>query len=104
MEIKRDHHLGGRYGQPGCQTTEDWNSDVSDKVFVQTYRHKHNLPDLLSLTVMSARCLIWEGGWNPELVTEAADMNRRGVYGKIILSVCGEVSDKILKNILFNLV
>ncbi|XP_046906324.1 rab9 effector protein with kelch motifs [Hypomesus transpacificus] len=47
-------------------------------------------PQRIGTLTSQTRCLIWEGGWNPELVTEAADMNRRGVYGKIILSVCGE--------------
>ncbi|XP_041809693.1 acyl-CoA-binding domain-containing protein 4 isoform X2 [Chelmon rostratus] len=36
------------------------------------------------------RCLTWEGDWSTELLTEAAERGRRGVYGKIVLTVCGE--------------
>lgn len=37
------------------------------------------------------RCLTWEGDWSDDIVTEAAEKGRRGVYGKIVLTVCGEV-------------
>ncbi|XP_029901052.1 nitrile-specifier protein 5 isoform X2 [Myripristis murdjan] len=40
------------------------------------------------------RCLIWEGDWAPDIVTEAAEKGRRGVYGKIVLTVCGQPKDK----------
>ncbi|XP_073340569.1 uncharacterized protein [Pagrus major] len=41
-----------------------------------------------------ARCLTWEGDWSDDIVTEAAEKGRRGVYGKIVLTVCGESQDK----------
>uniref|UniRef100_A0A671U9V2 Zgc:163014 n=1 Tax=Sparus aurata TaxID=8175 RepID=A0A671U9V2_SPAAU len=37
-----------------------------------------------------ARCLTWEGDWSDDIVKEAAEKGRRGVYGKIVLTVCGE--------------
>lgn len=37
------------------------------------------------------RCLTWEGDWSADIVTVAAERGRRGVYGKIVLTVCGEV-------------
>ncbi|XP_030299440.1 uncharacterized protein LOC115597555 isoform X6 [Sparus aurata] len=41
-----------------------------------------------------ARCLTWEGDWSDDIVKEAAEKGRRGVYGKIVLTVCGELQDK----------
>ncbi|KAM7375792.1 hypothetical protein PAMP_005563 [Pampus punctatissimus] len=37
-----------------------------------------------------ARCLIWEGDWSEDISTVAAERSRRGVYGKIVLTVCGQ--------------
>ncbi|XP_020485797.2 uncharacterized protein zgc:163014 isoform X1 [Labrus bergylta] len=37
-----------------------------------------------------ARCLTWEGEWSSDIVLVAAERGRRGVYGKIVLTVCGE--------------
>lgn len=37
------------------------------------------------------RCLIWEGDWRRDVATAAAEKGRRGVYGKIVLTVCAEV-------------
>ncbi|GLD62437.1 acyl-CoA-binding domain-containing protein 4-like isoform X1 [Lates japonicus] len=37
-----------------------------------------------------ARCLTWEGVWHTDIATLAAERGRRGVYGKIVLTVCGE--------------
>uniref|UniRef100_A0A3Q3LBT9 Zgc:163014 n=1 Tax=Mastacembelus armatus TaxID=205130 RepID=A0A3Q3LBT9_9TELE len=42
--------------------------------------------------VFEPRCLIWDGDWSSDIVTEAAERGRRGVYGKIVLTVCGEVN------------
>ncbi|XP_030299444.1 acyl-CoA-binding domain-containing protein 5 isoform X10 [Sparus aurata] len=33
-----------------------------------------------------ARCLTWEGDWSDDIVKEAAEKGRRGVYGKIVLT------------------
>ncbi|XP_038584213.1 acyl-CoA-binding domain-containing protein 5 [Micropterus salmoides] len=41
-----------------------------------------------------ARCLTWEGDWSADIVTVAAERGRRGVYGKIVLTVCGEPQDE----------
>ncbi|MED6266970.1 hypothetical protein CHARACLAT_007416, partial [Characodon lateralis] len=36
------------------------------------------------------KCLIWEGDWSDDIIRAAAERGRRGVYGKIVLKVCGE--------------
>ncbi|TWW72148.1 rab9 effector protein with kelch motifs [Takifugu flavidus] len=36
------------------------------------------------------RCLIWEGDWSGDVLTVAAERGRKGFYGKIVLTVCGE--------------
>ncbi|XP_034015396.1 tip elongation aberrant protein 1 [Thalassophryne amazonica] len=36
------------------------------------------------------RCLTWEGEWSDDVMTVAAERGRRGVYGKIVLTMCGE--------------
>ncbi|XP_031134579.1 rab9 effector protein with kelch motifs isoform X1 [Sander lucioperca] len=41
-----------------------------------------------------ARCLIWEGDWSTDIVTVAAERGRRGLYGKIVLTVCRETCDQ----------
>ncbi|XP_053191135.1 uncharacterized protein zgc:163014 [Scomber japonicus] len=38
------------------------------------------------------RCLTWEGEWSTDIGTVAAERGRRGVYGKIVLTVCGEIT------------
>ncbi|XP_051249893.1 uncharacterized protein zgc:163014 [Dicentrarchus labrax] len=45
-----------------------------------------------------ARCLTWEGDWSADIVTVAAERGRRGVYGKIVLSVCGEPQDEVFSS------
>ncbi|KAM3594571.1 uncharacterized protein V6R79_009857 [Siganus canaliculatus] len=38
----------------------------------------------------TARCLTWEGDWSTDLAAVAAEKGRRGVYGKIVLTMRGE--------------
>ncbi|XP_035024669.2 acyl-CoA-binding domain-containing protein 4 [Hippoglossus stenolepis] len=45
-----------------------------------------------------ARCLTWEGDWSPDIVSVAAERGRRGVYGKIVLTVCGEGKSSVLSS------
>nr|XP_020446705.1 uncharacterized protein LOC109955158 isoform X5 [Monopterus albus] len=35
-----------------------------------------------------ARCLTWEGEWSGDIITGAAERGRKGVYGKIVLTMC----------------
>ncbi|CAL8286575.1 unnamed protein product [Lota lota] len=44
------------------------------------------------------RCLTWEGDWNPEIVGAAAEKGRKGVYGKILLTICGEDKDSFISS------
>ncbi|KAJ7988628.1 hypothetical protein DPEC_G00311190 [Dallia pectoralis] len=59
---------------------------ISVDVLVSQDVKPHRIGTLSALT----RCLTWEGSWNPDLVKEATEKGRRGVYGKILLTVCGE--------------
>ncbi|XP_039992656.1 acyl-CoA-binding domain-containing protein 6 isoform X2 [Xiphias gladius] len=45
-----------------------------------------------------ARCLTWEGDWSLDIVTVAAERGRRGVYGKIVLTVCGGDETSVLSS------
>ncbi|XP_072313840.1 uncharacterized protein [Eucyclogobius newberryi] len=67
----------------------EWeNSDIiiSVEVLVSADVQAQNIGTLSSQT----RCLTWEGEWNHEIASVAAERGRKGVYGKIVLSVCGE--------------
>ncbi|XP_035608173.1 uncharacterized protein LOC118368288 isoform X2 [Oncorhynchus keta] len=44
------------------------------------------------------RCLTWEGDWNADLVQEATEKGRRGVYGKVLLTVRGENEASFISN------
>ncbi|TRY58358.1 hypothetical protein DNTS_034202 [Danionella cerebrum] len=45
-----------------------------------------------------SRCLIWQGVWTPDLLSEAAQRGRRGVYAKILLSVSGPVRSSFISS------
>ena len=61
---------------------------VQDKeAYFYNYNHSLNGYKMSS----ELRCLTWEGDWSDDIVTEAAEKGRRGVYGKIVLTMCGEV-------------
>ncbi|XP_053290877.1 uncharacterized protein zgc:163014 [Pleuronectes platessa] len=45
-----------------------------------------------------ARCLTWEGDWSPDIASVAAERGRRGVYGKIVLTVCEEDESGVLSS------
>ncbi|TKS86459.1 RING finger protein B [Collichthys lucidus] len=44
------------------------------------------------------RCLTWEGDWSTDIVTVAAERGRRGVYGKIVLTMCGEDEESVFSS------
>ncbi|XP_038147282.1 rab9 effector protein with kelch motifs [Cyprinodon tularosa] len=44
------------------------------------------------------KCLTWEGEWSDDIIAEAAERGRRGVYGKILLRVCGEDDLSVLSS------
>ncbi|XP_028995060.1 uncharacterized protein zgc:163014 isoform X2 [Betta splendens] len=67
----------------------EWRSGeatISVEVLVSAQARPQRIGTLTSQT----RCLIWEGDWNSDIVAEAAERGRRGVYGKIVLTVCRE--------------
>uniref|UniRef100_A0A667Y7R5 Zgc:163014 n=1 Tax=Myripristis murdjan TaxID=586833 RepID=A0A667Y7R5_9TELE len=71
-------------------------STISVEVLVSEEVKAQKIGTLSSQT----RCLIWEGDWAPDIVTEAAEKGRRGVYGKIVLTVCGQVGDFLPKAVM----
>ncbi|XP_016129883.1 kelch domain-containing protein 2-like [Sinocyclocheilus grahami] len=45
-----------------------------------------------------SRCLIWQGVWTPELLAEATQRGRRGVYAKVMLSIRGQVRSSFISS------
>lgn len=43
------------------------------------------------MALAESRCLVWEGDWSRDVLTVAAERGRKGIYGKIVLTVCDEV-------------
>ncbi|XP_067469948.1 rab9 effector protein with kelch motifs [Thunnus thynnus] len=71
----------------------EWTSSettISAEVLVSAEVQAQKIGTLTS----QARCLTWEGDWSADIVAVAAERGRRGVYGKIVLTVCGETEDK----------
>ncbi|XP_074548873.1 uncharacterized protein LOC141807017 isoform X2 [Halichoeres trimaculatus] len=48
----------------------------------------------IGILTSQSRCLTWEGEWSSDILTVAAERGRKGVYGKIVLTMCGEAQDK----------
>lgn len=67
----------------------EWESNtlISVDVLVSANVQAQNIGTLST----QARCLTWEGEWNHETATAAAERGRKGVYGKIVLTACGEL-------------
>ncbi|XP_048831063.1 uncharacterized protein zgc:163014 isoform X1 [Brienomyrus brachyistius] len=53
-------------------------------------------PQLIGTLSSQTRCLVWEGDWRLDLLTEALRRSEQGIYGKIVLTVSGEVTPKII--------
>ncbi|XP_056623714.1 rab9 effector protein with kelch motifs [Triplophysa dalaica] len=45
-----------------------------------------------------SRCLIWHGVWTSELLAEATQRGRRGVYAKVVLSIGGQVKNSFISS------
>ncbi|KAJ0063130.1 hypothetical protein NL108_012587, partial [Boleophthalmus pectinirostris] len=67
---------------------------ISVEVLVSTNVQAQNIGTLSS----RSRCLTWEGEWNHEISSVAAERSRKGVYGKIVLTVCGEEKDGVFSS------
>ncbi|XP_077395658.1 uncharacterized protein LOC144031969 isoform X2 [Festucalex cinctus] len=71
----------------------DWGCDgttIDAEVVVSANVRPQNIGTLTS----QDRCLTFEGDWSSDIVVEAAQLGRRGVYGKIVLTVCGQFQDQ----------
>lgn len=66
----------------------EWESrkTISVEVLVSANVQAQNIGTLSAKT----RCLTWEGEWNHDIAAVAAERGRKGVYGKIVLTVCAE--------------
>ncbi|XP_061649768.1 uncharacterized protein zgc:163014 isoform X1 [Phyllopteryx taeniolatus] len=65
-------------GEWGCDETT-----ISAEVVVSAEVRPQNIGTITS----QARCLTFEDGWSTDMVAVAAERGRRGVYGKIVLTV-----------------
>ncbi|KAJ8341590.1 hypothetical protein SKAU_G00338810 [Synaphobranchus kaupii] len=48
-------------------------------------------PQKIGTLSSQARCLIWDGDWRSDLLTETMEKAKKGMYGKILLTVSGGV-------------
>uniref|UniRef100_A0A8B9JX79 Zgc:163014 n=1 Tax=Astyanax mexicanus TaxID=7994 RepID=A0A8B9JX79_ASTMX len=71
----------GEWSSFSCETTVLIEVSVSPDV----------KPQRIGVISPHSRCLVWEGDWTLDLLAESAEKSRRGVYAKVILTVCGEV-------------
>lgn len=66
---------------------------VNENVQIDVLTIRPNWTPSANFPVFDLRCMTWEGEWNTEIASVAAEKGRKGVYGKILLTVCGEVFD-----------
>ncbi|KAI4879791.1 hypothetical protein NFI96_027197 [Prochilodus magdalenae] len=71
----------GEWTSFSCETTVVIEVSVSPDV----------KPQKIGILSAHSRCLVWEGDWTLDLLAESAEKSRRGVYAKVVLTVCGEV-------------
>ncbi|XP_051942582.1 uncharacterized protein zgc:163014 isoform X1 [Hippocampus zosterae] len=74
----------------------DWGRDetISAQVVVDADVRPQNIGTISS----QIKCLTFEGGWSPDILAVAEQKGRRGVYGKILLTVCGQEQGSILSS------
>ncbi|KAK2826115.1 hypothetical protein Q5P01_020329 [Channa striata] len=72
----------------------EWRCSEQTTISVEVLVSAEVQPQKIGTLTCQTRCLVWEGDWSSDLITEAAGKSRRGVYGKIVLTVCGEPQDK----------
>ncbi|XP_066526166.1 rab9 effector protein with kelch motifs [Hoplias malabaricus] len=48
-------------------------------------------PQKIGILSPNSRCLVWEGDWTLDILAHSAEKSRRGLYAKVVLTVCGEV-------------
>ncbi|KAF0044423.1 hypothetical protein F2P81_003581 [Scophthalmus maximus] len=68
----------------------EWRGGASTTVSVEVVVSTEVRAQRIGTLSSQARCLTWEGDWSPDIATVAAERGRRGVYGKIVLTLCGE--------------
>ncbi|KAG7328301.1 hypothetical protein KOW79_008245 [Hemibagrus wyckioides] len=70
----------------------DWTSFSNDTtVLIEVFVSPDVKPQKIGILSPRSSCLVWEGDWTVNLLNESAVKSRRGVYAKVLLTVCGEV-------------
>uniref|UniRef100_A0A8C2B8E9 Zgc:163014 n=1 Tax=Cyprinus carpio TaxID=7962 RepID=A0A8C2B8E9_CYPCA len=77
----------------------DWSSFSSDtEISVEVLLGAEVKSQVIGTLSPHSRCLIWQGVWTPELLAEATQRGRRGVYAKVMLSIHGQVRSSFISS------
>lgn len=77
----------------------EWSSFSSDtEISVEVLLGPEVKSQVIGTLSPQSRCLIWQGVWTPELLTEATQRGRRGVYAKVMLSITGRVRSSFISS------
>ncbi|XP_056101474.1 rab9 effector protein with kelch motifs isoform X1 [Rhinichthys klamathensis goyatoka] len=69
----------------------EWSSFSSDtEISVEVLLGPEVKSQVIGTLSPHSGCLIWQGVWTPELLTEAKHRGRRGVYAKVLLRITGQ--------------
>ncbi|XP_073683054.1 uncharacterized protein [Garra rufa] len=77
----------------------EWSSFSSDtEISVEVLLGPEVKSQVIGTLSPQSRSLIWQGVWTPELLTEAMQRGRRGVYAKVMLSISGQVRSSFISS------
>ncbi|XP_067311161.1 rab9 effector protein with kelch motifs isoform X2 [Pseudorasbora parva] len=77
----------------------EWSSFSSDsEISVEVLLGPEVKSQVIGTLSPQSRCLIWQGVWTPELLTEATRRGRRGVYAKVTLCITGQVRSSFISS------
>ncbi|XP_051725386.1 rab9 effector protein with kelch motifs isoform X1 [Ctenopharyngodon idella] len=77
----------------------EWSSFSSDtEISVEVLLGPEVKSQVIGTLSPHSRCLIWQGVWTPELLSEATQRGRRGVYAKVMLSINGQVRSSFISS------
>ncbi|KAF7704395.1 rab9 effector protein with kelch motifs [Silurus meridionalis] len=71
----------GDWGSFSCETT----------VLIEVFVSPDVKPQKIGILSPHSSCLVWEGDWTVNLLNESSVKSRRGVYAKVLLTVCGKI-------------
>ncbi|KAJ8290474.1 hypothetical protein GJAV_G00013300 [Gymnothorax javanicus] len=77
----------------------DWKSfPCETTISVEVAISQDLKPQKIGVLSSQSRCLIWEGDWRLDLQSETMGKAKKGMYGKILLTVCGEVKASLISS------